>query len=452
MSIVAEPKATFAFVSLGCPKNLVDSERMLGLLGADGYAIQPEPAGADFVIINTCGFIEPARQESLGVIREMVDLKRQGLIKGIIVAGCLAERKKEALLEEVPEIDHLVGVFGREEITKVAERFVNRLDEQRNVFRPAAIKAFDDGARLRITPRHFAYLKISEGCDRLCTFCAIPGMRGKHVTKPIEQVIAEAQELARDGVRELNIVAQDTTYYGMDLYGEPRLARLLRELQKIDRLKWIRLLYCYPQWFTDELFEELASSKKVIPYIDMPLQHINDRMLRLMARRVNRRETEELIGRLRREIPGLVMRTTFIVGFPGETEPEFQELCEFVELAKFERVGVFEYSYEPDTPATRLTDHLADDVKAERRARLMEIQQQVAFDWSRRQIGRTLDVLIDSPSPEEDGVWLGRSYADAPEIDGVTYVVGRKIRPGTFVPVTIVDAQGYDLVGKDARV
>jgi ribosomal protein S12 methylthiotransferase len=451
MATAIEPKATFAFVSLGCPKNLVDSERMLGLLGADGYAIQPDPAGADFVIVNTCGFIEPARQESLGVIREMVELKRQGQIKGIIVAGCLAERKKEALLDEVPEIDHLVGVFGREDITKVADRFVNRLDEQRNVFRPAAVKAFDDGARLRITPRHFAYLKISEGCDRLCTFCAIPGMRGKHVTKPIEQVVAEAQELVRDGVRELNIVAQDTTYYGMDLYGEPRLAELLRELQKIDRLKWIRLLYCYPQWFNDELFELLASSKKVVPYLDMPLQHINDRMLRLMARRVNRRETEELVARLRREIPGLVMRTTFIVGFPGETDTEFQELCEFVEQAKFERVGVFEYSYEPDTPATRLPDHLADDVKAERRARLMEIQQQNAFEWSRRQIGRTLDVLIDSASPEEDGVWLGRSYADAPEIDGVTYVVGRKIRPGTFVPTTIIDAQGYDLVGKEAR-
>src|SRR5262245_25927162 len=353
MPTATEPKATFAFVSLGCPKNLVDSERMLGLLGADGYAIQPAPAGADFVIVNTCGFIEPARQESLGVIREMVELKKQGQIGGIIVAGCLAERKKEALLEEVPEIDHLVGVFGREEITKVAERFVNRLGEQRTVFRPASVKLLDDGARLRITPRHYAYLKISEGCDRLCTFCAIPGMRGKHVTKPIERVIAEAEELARDGVRELNIVAQDTTYYGMDLYGSPRLAELLHGLEKLDGLRWIRLLYCYPQWFTDELFDVLAHSKKVIPYIDMPLQHINDRMLRVMARRVTRDETEQLIARLRREIPELVMRTTFIVGFPGETEAEFEELCDFVAQSAFERVGVFEYSYEPGTPAAR---------------------------------------------------------------------------------------------------
>ena len=462
MSTATEPKASFAFVSLGCPKNLVDSERMLGLLGADGYAIQPQPAGADFVIINTCGFIEPARQESLGVIREMVELKRQGEIRGIIVAGCLAERKKEALLEEVPEIDHLVGVFGREEIAKVAERFVNRLNEQRNVFRPAAIQALDDGARLRITPRHYAYLKISEGCDRLCTFCAIPGMRGKHVTKPIEQVVAEAGELARDGVRELNIVAQDTTYYGMDLYGQPRLAQLLRELEKIEQLKWIRLLYCYPQWFTDELFAVLAESKKVIPYIDMPLQHINDRMLRLMSRRVNRSETENLVARLRREIPGLVMRTTFIVGSPGETETEFEELCKFVAETKFERVGVFEYSFESDTPSARLPDHVPDEVKAERRGRLMEVQQQLAFDWYRRQIGRTVDVLIDSRASDDseisnlkteisNGVWIGRSYADAPEIDGVIRVRGRRLRPGTFVSTRIVDSDGYDLIGKEVR-
>jgi ribosomal protein S12 methylthiotransferase len=451
MSIGTEPKATFAFVSLGCPKNLVDSERMLGLLGADGYVIQPTPEGADFVIINTCGFIEPARQESLGVIREMVELKKQGQVKGIIVAGCLAERKKEALLEEVPEIDHLVGIFGREEITKVAERFVNRLSEQRTVFRPASVKLLDDGARLRITPRHYAYLKISEGCDRLCTFCAIPGMRGKHVTKPIETVIAEAQELARDGVRELNIVAQDTTYYGMDLYGKPRLAELLKELEQVDGLRWIRLLYCYPQWFTDELFEVLGTSNKVIPYLDMPLQHINDRMLRLMARRVTRAETEQLVARLRREIPGLVMRTTFIVGFPGETESEFQELCEFVQQAAFERVGVFEYSFEPGTPATRLDEHIPDETKSERRGRLMEAQQGVAFDWNRRQVGREIDVLIDAPAPDDQGLWIGRGYCDAPEIDSVTYVRGRKLRPGSFARVRIVGASGYDLVAEELR-
>jgi ribosomal protein S12 methylthiotransferase len=449
MPTVTEPKATFAFVSLGCPKNLVDSERMLGLLGADGYAIQPSPAGADFVIVNTCGFIEPARQESLGVIREMVELKKQGQIGGIIVAGCLAERKKEILLDEVPEIDHLVGVFGREEITKVAERFVHRLDEQRTLFRPASVKLLDDGARLRITPRHYAYIKISEGCDRLCTFCAIPGMRGKHVTKPMERVIAEAEELSKDGVRELNVVAQDTTYYGMDLYGAPRLADLLRALEKIERLCWIRLLYCYPQWFTDELFDVLANSKKVIPYIDMPLQHINDRMLRVMSRRVTRAETEHLIARLRREIPELVIRTTFIVGFPGETDAEFEELCNYVSQSAFERVGVFEYSYEPGTPAIRLADHVPDEVKAERRAKLMELQQQVAFNWNERQIGRSMDVLIDAPVPDQKGLWTGRGVADAPEVDSLVYVQGRKLKPGMFARVQIVGVQDYDLIGKE---
>ncbi len=450
MSIVAEPKATFAFVSLGCPKNLVDSERMLGLLGADGYCIQPDPVGADFVIVNTCGFIEPARQESLGVIREMLELKRQGQIRGVVVAGCLAERKKETLLEELPDVDAVVGVFGREEITRVVERFVGRLDEQRALFRPAPVRAQDDRARLRITPRHFAYLKISEGCDRLCTFCAIPGMRGKHVTKPIELVVAEAEELARDGVRELNIVAQDTTYYGQDLYGDLRLAALLRELEKIPKLRWIRLLYCYPQGFSDELLAVLASSSKIVPYIDMPLQHINDRVLRRMQRRVNRRETELLIERLRCELAGLVLRTTFIVGFPGETEAEFEELARFVADMRFERAGVFEYSYEPGTPATRLRDQVADAVKAERRARLMEIQQRVAFDWSRAQVGRTVDVLIDGPAVRP-GVWLGRSYADAPEIDGSVQVLGRRLRPGSFVPTRITEADGYDLIGRDAR-
>ena len=346
-------KGTFSFVSLGCPKNLVDSERMLGMLAQDGYELVPEAESADFVVVNTCGFIEAARQESLGVIREMLELKRAGEIKGVVVAGCLAERQREMLLEEVPEVDQIVGVFGREEIARVADRILGGLHEQRTVFRPRPVRALDDRARLRITPRHFAYLKISEGCDRLCTFCAIPKMRGKHVTKPIEEVVAEARELAADGVRELIIVAQDTTYYGMDLYGRPRLAELLRELDKVEGIDWIRLLYVYPMYFTDELIEALATASKVVPYLDMPLQHINDRMLRRMQRRDTRAETEEILARLRAAIPDLVLRTTFIVGFPGETEAEFEELLEFVRATRFERLGVFPYSFEPDTPAAR---------------------------------------------------------------------------------------------------
>src|SRR5215210_5270322 len=277
-------KGTFSFVSLGCPKNLVDSERMLGLLAQDGYVLVPEAKAADLVIINTCGFIDSARQESLGVIREMLGRKRAGEIKGVVVAGCLAERQREMLLEEVPEVDQVVGVFGREEIARAVDRIMGGLHEQRTVFRPAPVQAQDDRARLRITPRHLAYLKVSEGCDRLCTFCAIPFMRGKHVTKPIESVVDEARELAADGVRELNLVAQDMTYYGLDLYGRPRLADLLRALETVEGIDWIRVLYNYPMYVTDELIATLAGSPKVIPYLDMPLQHIGDAMLKRMNR------------------------------------------------------------------------------------------------------------------------------------------------------------------------
>src|SRR5438067_4032939 len=308
------PPRTYAFVSLGCPKNLVDSERMLGKLAQDGYALTPDADGADIVVINTCGFIEPARQESLAVIREMLALKEKGRVGAVVVAGCLAERKGEALLEEVPGVDGLVGVFGREEISTVVGRALANNLEQRSLFRPAPVRALEDTARLRITPRHYAYLKISEGCDRLCTFCAIPGMRGKHVTKPIEEVLREARELAEDGVRELILVAQDTTYYGMDLYGRVRLAELLRELDQVDGVEWIRVLYAYPIHFTDELIDTLAGATKIIPYLDMPLQHISDRVLRRMVRRVDRNETEALLARLRRAVPNLALRTTFIVG------------------------------------------------------------------------------------------------------------------------------------------
>ncbi len=439
---------TFAFVSLGCPKNLVDSERMLGKLAQDGYALVPEADGADVVVINTCGFIEPARQESLGVIREMLDLKKQGRVGAVVVAGCLAERKKEDLLREVPEVDHIVGVFGREEISQVVDRAVSQRREQRSLFRPAPVRALEDTARLRITPRHYAYLKISEGCDRLCTFCAIPAMRGKHVTKPIEEVLREARELAADGVRELIVVAQDTTYYGMDLYGRVRLAELLRELDQVDGLEWVRVLYAYPINFTDELIETLAGARKVIPYLDMPLQHINDRMLKRMQRRVNRAETESLLGRLRAALPDLVLRTTFIVGFPGETEAEFEELVAFSRATRFERVGVFPYSFEPGTPATRLEGHLPEEVKLERQQRLMAAQQEVAFAWSRGQVGKELEVMIDGPDPEVPNHALARSYADAPDIDGLVRVKGKNLHAGDLVRVKVTGADGYDLVAR----
>ncbi len=445
---------TFAFVSLGCPKNLVDSERMLGKLAQDGYQLTPEADGADVVVINTCGFIEPARQESLGVIREMLALKEQGRVGAVVVAGCLAERKKDDLLNEVPGVDHIVGVFGREEIAQVLDRtlYKQRQDEQRSLFRPAPVRALEDTARLRITPRHYAYLKISEGCDRLCTFCAIPGMRGKHVTKPIEEVLREARELAEDGVRELIVVAQDTTYYGLDLYGRVRLAELLRELNDVDGLEWIRVLYAYPIHFTDELIDALAQTPKIVPYLDMPLQHINDRMLKRMQRRVNRMETENLLDRLRQAIPNLTLRTTFIVGFPGETEAEFEELCDFVQAARFERVGAFPYSLEPGTPAARLPDHISEEIKQQRRDRLMEIQQEIAFAWTREQVGKELEVIVDMPDPEVPGHFLARSHADAPDIDCVVRLKGKGLRAGDLVRARVTGTDGYDLAARALRV
>jgi len=443
-SVVAS-KGTYAFVSLGCPKNLIDSERMLGALTLDGYMLVSEPAGADFVIVNTCGFIESSRQESKSVIREMLDLKRAGKTKGVIVAGCLPERLGGALLDELPEIDHIVGVFGREEITRVADHLIGGAAEQRSVFRPAPIRALDDRSRLRITPRHYAYLKISEGCDRTCTFCSIPKMRGKHATKPIELVLAEARELAADGVKELILVAQDTTYYGLDLYGEVRLTQLLRELEQIDGIQWIRVLYLYPINFTDDLIAQIAGSQKIIPYLDMPLQHISDAVLKRMQRRVNREKTVELVTRLRESIPNLVLRTTFVVGFPGETPEQFEELKEFVRETRFQRMGVFTYSYEPDTPATKLDGHLPEEVKEARRDELMALQQDIAFEFGDSLVGYEVDVLIDAQV--DDTTWVGRSYADAPEIDGAVYVQGENLTVGEFVPVEITGRQDYDLLG-----
>jgi ribosomal protein S12 methylthiotransferase len=449
----AVSKGTYAFVSLGCPKNTVDSERMLGLLKIDGYDLVSDPDGADFVVVNTCGFIERARTESFSAIDEMLSLKEQGRTRGVIVSGCLAERQKEQLLVDRPGIDHLVGVFGREEITRVADRLVGHLDEQRTVFRPAPIRALSDRDRLRITPRHFAYLKISEGCDRLCTFCAIPKMRGKHASKPIEEVVAEAEQLAADGARELIVVAQDTTYYGLDLYGETRLTELLRRLEEVAGIDWIRLMYFYPMYIDDALIDTIADSRKILPYIDIPLQHASDHMLRRMARRVTRPETEALLGRLRSRIEGLTLRTTFITGFPGETDDDFNQLVEFVQQQKFERMGVFTYSLEPDTPAANLPDHVPAEVAESRRERLMQVQQEIAFNHLQQQLGRTMDVIIDQPVPDEKNVWIGRSAADAPDVDGLVFVTGNhiRLRAGDIVPCEVVATQEYDLVAAAAE-
>lgn len=441
-------KGNYAFISLGCPKNTVDSERMMGLLKLDGYQMVADPVGADFVVVNTCGFIEQARKESYGAIDEMLELKKEGKTRGVIVSGCLAERQKEQLLEERPEIDSLIGVFGRESITDIADRLLGDQEEQRSVFQPAPIRALPDQDRLQITPKHFAYLKISEGCDRLCTFCAIPKMRGKHATKPMESVLAEARQLADNGVRELIVVAQDTTYYGMDLYGEPRLAELLTELNKVEGLDWIRLMYFYPMYIDDKLLKVIADSDKILPYIDMPLQHADNTMLKRMSRRVNAEQTEAQITRMREIIPDLVLRTTFITGFPQETEEQFQTLVDFNKRHRFERMGAFTYSFEPDTPAAKMDGHLSDDVKQDRYERLMAVQQEIMFEYNQQQIGKTIDVIIDQPVAEHPGAWMGRGKGDAPDVDGVVFVTETEhpLAAGNIVACEVVHSRDYDLI------
>ena len=420
----------------------------MGLLKLDGYELVADPVGSDFVIVNTCGFIENARVESFAAIDEMLALKREGKTKGVIVSGCLAERQKEQLLEDRPDIDSLVGVFGREEITEIADRLVGDLAEQRIVFQPAPIRALPDMDRLQITPSHFAYLKISEGCDRLCTFCAIPKMRGKHATKPIENVIAEAEQLAGKGVRELIVVAQDTTYYGMDLYGEPRLAELLEQLNKVEGLDWIRLMYFYPMYIDEKLLKTIAACDKIVPYIDMPLQHADDLMLKRMSRRVNQAQMNQQIDLMREMLPDLVLRTTFITGFPGETEEQFQTLVEFVKRHRFERMGVFTYSLEPDTPAAKLPGHVDEATKEDRRNRLMQVQQEIMFEYNQSQVGKTVDIILDKPVADQPGAWIGRGSCDAPDVDGVTFVTQteHELAEGQIVECEIVASQGYDLI------
>jgi ribosomal protein S12 methylthiotransferase len=380
----------------------------------------------------------------------MLDLKRQGKIRGVVVTGCLAERQQGKLLEARPDIDAMIGVFGRNDIVDVANRLQSGIEEQQKVFRPAPIRPLSDAVRSAVTPRHFAYLKISEGCDRLCTFCAIPKMRGKHYSKPIEQVVEEAKRLGDSGVREVVVVAQDTTYYGKDLYGQPRLTELLTELDKIESLDWIRLMYFYPMYIDERLVDTLAGADRILPYIDMPLQHASDGMLKRMARKTTRALQEEIVGRLRERIESLVMRTTMITGFPGETDDDFHQLVDFVAEQHFEHLGVFTYSIEEDTPAAKLPGRVPAKVAQRRMSELMAVQQKIAFDWNQSRVGSLDDVIIDSKFEEQDGVWIGRTRSEAPEIDGVVYVSG--VDPedgpsvGDIIECEIVASQGYDLV------
>ncbi len=479
---------TVAFVSLGCPKNLVDSERMLGLLAADGLAITPHPEDADVIVINTCGFLEAAKLESLEQVRRAINLKQSGSCKRVIVAGCLAQREKTKLLDEVPEIDRLVGVFDREHIVEAVRGKANPRQEHGHflgkyhglsrgvgaasaaapVARTTAAKAAptaqhslpvfeDDCARLRLTPRHYAYLRVSEGCNQGCSFCTIPSIRGPMRSKPLSQILAEARELAADGAVELNLIGQDTTSYGTDIDYAPGLAGMLRELDRaLDRdVQWVRLMYAYPSRFTDAMIDAIADSTRIVKYIDIPLQHINDEVLLRMRRRVTRKQTETLLEKLRQRIPGIAIRTTFIAGSPGETEAQHQELVRFVREFGFEMMGVFPYSRERGTSMGRMEDQLGDDVKSRWVEELMLVQQEVAFARAKALVGRETRVLVDAAGGKirakartTNHNWTARAAWQAPEIDSTVQVKGCGLHPGAMIDVRITGASRYDLIAE----
>lgn len=416
-------------ITLGCAKNLVDSEVLLGQLQRGSARLVGEVDEADVAVINTCGFIEAAKQESIEAILEAIERKKRGELRKIVVMGCLAERYREELRKELPEVDVL---FGSNELQEVTESL--GVDYKRELL----------GERLLTTPCHFAYLKISEGCDHPCSFCAIPLMRGKHRTKPLEQLLKEAEHLASQGVKELILIAQDSTYYGMDLYGKRALSQLLMELGRVGAIEWIRLMYAYPAKFPLDVLEVFRQNPKLCRYIDLPLQHASDNVLRSMRRGITNRAMRDLIFRMKNAIPDLAIRTTFIVGYPDETEHDFETLCNFVREMEFHRVGVFTYSHEEGTTAFPLGDTIPQEVKEQRRDRLMEIQQEISERRNRSLIGSKHRVVIDRL---ERGFAVGRTQWDAPEIDQEVYVSGKNLKPGKFYDVTMTDAVEYDLYG-----
>ncbi len=435
-----------SFVSLGCAKNLVDSEAMLGRLAESGALISGDESLADTIVVNTCGFLESSREEALGVLAELAERKRAGTLKRIVVAGCLVQRDGEKLRELVPEVDALVGVNHRDDVVRAVWRTERAatVDRYLGPYHPLVRDGWNDRGRLRLTPRHYAYVRISEGCNQKCTFCTIPSIRGPMHSKTPSELVAECRELIADGARELVLIGQDTTSYGEDIGYEPGLAGLLRTLDReCPEARWIRLMYVYPSVMSEAIIEALAECPRVVKYIDMPLQHINDRVLKAMHRRVTRRETEALLDRLRRRIPGVTLRTTFIVGFPGETEQEFQELVRFIEDFEFDAVGAFRYSLEPETPAGRMGGQVDPAVKDERYERLMLTQQRVALAAARRRIGRTFEVLIDG---EDERGNVARHAGQAPEVDSTSILPEGTFEPGTFVTVRCVATDDYDLV------
>ena len=432
-------------VSLGCAKNQVDAEMLLYTLRQRGFTIVSDPADADAVIVNTCGFIESAKQESIDEIIELGNLKREGKIKAIVVTGCLAERYKDEITRQLYEIDAAVGIGAN---SQIADIVTQALENKKVEVFPDKLLLPLEGGRVQSTPFYTAYLKIAEGCDNKCTFCAIPMIRGKFRSRKIENLIAEAGQLAENGVRELNVIAQDTTRYGEDLYGKPSLDKLLTELCKIDGLHWIRVLYCYPDSITDDLIDTMAREEKILNYIDLPLQHCNSEILHRMHRRGNRESLTALLKKMREKIPNVIFRSTFITGFPGESEEQFEELAEFAKEINFQRLGCFAYSQEENTPAAKMPDQIDEDVKQRRAEIIMEHQQQVMADYCESLIGTDAEVLVEGYD-RLAGCWYGRTYADAPEVDGcVFFTAEKKPAVGDFVTVKITDYTGCDPTGE----
>lgn len=447
MSILQGDSMKILCISLGCDKNLVDTEMMLGLLNRDGYTFTDDEQEADIVVINTCCFIGDAKEESINTILEMGRLKQSGCCKALIVTGCLAQRYKQEIIDEIPEVDGILGTTTYDEISTVLGRVLggeggvscfHGLDELPEL----------ETERIITTGGYYAFLKIAEGCDKHCTYCIIPSLRGNYRSVPMERLVKEAEQLAGKGVRELILVAQETTLYGVDLYGKKMLPELLRELAKIPGIYWIRIQYCYPEEITDELIEVIKTEEKICNYLDIPIQHASDPILKRMNRRTNQHQLREMIEKLRREIPDIALRTTMIAGFPGETEEDHEEVMAFVDEMEFERLGVFAYSAEEDTPAASFADQVAEEVKEERRDAIMELQQEIAFDKSSAMVGRVLDVMIEGKVADE-AAYVGRTYMDAPNVDGYVFInTGETFMSGDFVKVRVTGSAEYDLIGE----
>ncbi len=433
-------------VSLGCAKNQVDAEMLMATLKNAGYELSDDAALADVAIVNTCGFIESAKQESIDEILELAKLKAEGKIKAIVVTGCLAERYKDEILKELPEVDAVAGIGANADIADII--FKTLQGERPEAFPPKTQLPLC-GERVQSTPSYFAYIKVAEGCDNCCAYCAIPSIRGRYRSRTIENVVEEAKQLAQNGTKELIVIAQDTTRYGEDLYGHLALPELLKELCKIDGIRWIRMLYCYPDYITDELLQTMAQQEKIVKYMDLPLQHCNGRVLKAMNRRGDRESLTALIQKMRAMVPGLVLRTTLITGFPGETDEEFTDLAEFVKEIRFERLGCFSYSQEEGTLAAAMPNQIDEEVKNHRMEIIMEEQMRIMQENGEAQIGKTVTVLTEGFDRYAE-CYFGRTYADAPDIDGKVFftVSGKKPRYGQFIQVNIGDCMDCDLTGE----